>query len=337
MNIYCRRTVYSSKGPFKIFYPRMIRMEMSVSNRILGYLAVKRVASYRELKDNLREDRKKVSGIMFYLCKIRKLRRLPFSTRDGKIVYFPKTPMSEVWKYCYDNDLVPQTTAVFLKEIAKKGVVSTIELYDRGLDIVDVRFFIDAFTRQWKFLKIRKVNGFNIFYKDEDALEAYIKENMDKLQDLQRKEFGRRSREGKNFEDVIEKFYQDRGFKTSRNLWFSTESQEKLEIDIMAKKNLFDNEKDRPIIIVVQCKSWRNGDHLYNMTEFLNYYCKLKKVFPAAMFHIWSYNYSKYFFNPSFLQRFPEVTFYWSRHIREAFKVSNLNAPQNNNTHSRAM
>jgi hypothetical protein len=305
-------------------------MELSVSNRILGYLAVKRVASYRELKDQLHEDRKKVSGTIFYLCKIRKLRRLPFSTRDGKIIYMPKISMSLVWKYCYDNDLIPQTTTLFLREIARNGAVSTIELYDSGLDIVDIRFFIDAFTKQWRFLKIKKVNGFNIFYKDEVVLEIYISKNMDKLQNLQRKEFGRRNEEGKVFEDIIEKFYQSKGFETQRNCWFSTEEQEKLEIDILAKKSLFDNEKDRPILIAVQCKSWRNGEHLYNMTEFLNYYCKLKKVFPSALFHIWSYNYSKYFFNHSFLQRFPEVTFYWSRHIREAFKIANLNAKKVN-------
>lgn len=295
---------------------------MSVSNRILGYLAVKRVASYRKLKDILHEDKRKVSSTMFYLCKIRKLRRLPFSTKEGKIVYFPRTPLSMVWKYCYENDLVPQTTAIFLKEIARTGAVSTIELYDKGLDIVDIRFFIDAFTKQWKFLKIKNINGFNIFYKNEATLEKYISENTDKLQNLQKKEMERRDKEGEVFEDVIERFYQDRGFETQRNLWFSTEEQEKLEIDILAKKKLFDNEKDRPILIAIQCKSWRNGEHLYNMTEFLNYYCKLKKVFPAAMFHVWSYNYSKYFFNHSFLQRFPEVTFYWSRHIREAFELS---------------
>lgn len=298
----------------------VIKMDMSTSQRILGYMAVKHVASYRELKDQLHESSKNISGTTFYLCKIRRLKRLPFSTKDGKIMYEPKTPMKAVWEYCYEHDLVPATTLTFLKEVAKRGAVSTVELYDRGLDITDVRFFIDAFTKQWRFLKIRQVGAFNVFYRDEATLEKYMSDNIERIHALQSKELKRREKEGNVFEDVVEKFYQSKGFETRRNVWMTTPGSERIEIDIIAEKKFFSFPNDRSIIICVECKSWRNGEHMYSLTEFLHHYCKLNEILPSAIFHIWSYSYSRYFFTPSFCRHFPNVSLYYSKHIREAFK-----------------
>jgi len=287
----------------------------------MGYLYNKKVSSYRELKDHLHMAKGQISGTMFYLCKMRKLLRLPFSTKFGKIVYLPKTPMKQVWEYCYKNNLIPTTTEMFMKLLAKNRVVSTLELYDKGLDITDVRFFIDAFTKQWKLFKITKVEGFNIFYHDEAELELYISQNIDKLKKLQQKEWKRRTKEGREFEERIEKFYQIKGFDTQRNLFFTTKDQERLEIDILASKQFFPMfKRKKPIFIAVQCKNWMADRHAYNLTEFLTHYTKLKSIFPSALFHVWSYNFSKFFWNPSFFKRFPDVSFFYSKHIREAFK-----------------
>ena len=262
-----------------------------------------------------------VSSTLFYLCKIRKLRRLPFSTKWGKVVYHPQTYMKIVWQYCFDNDLIPKTTQWFFEEMYRKNAISTVELYDMGIDLVDVRAWIDIFTKQWRIFKIKRVGSFNIFYRNEDDLEEYYEQNKEMLKNLQQKEMSRREREGKIFEDIIERFYQSQGFQTQRNLWFQTEDLEKLEIDILCSKKFFNFEKERPILICVECKSWQSDRNIYSLTEFLNYYCRVKRVFPSALIHIWSYHYSHYFFKPSFLKKFPDVTLYYSKHIREAFKL----------------
>ena len=268
-------------------------VEFSLSQRILGYLAVKKVASYRELRDCLHEDKKKVSGTLFYLCKVRKLKRLPFSTKWGKVVYRSNVPIQAVWDYCFENDLVPPTTKMFFSLLSKQRCVSTLELYDMGIDITDVRFFIDTFTKRWKLVKISQVGQWNIFYHDEEDLKKYISVNQSKLENIQSKEQTRRQEEGRVFEDIIEKFYQLKGFTTTRNRWFMTEDQERIEVDILAEKHFFDFENDRSILIAVECKSWKNGEHFYTLTEFLNHYCKLKSILPSAQFHVWAYNYSR--------------------------------------------
>jgi len=298
-------------------------VDVSVALRILGFMYNKKVSSYHEMKSFLHESGKRVSASLYYLVKTRKLKRLPFSTKWGKIVYLPDVKMKQVWKYCYDNDLIPPTTKLFFQKISEQRCVSTIELYEMGLDIADVRFFIDTFTKQWKLIKIARCDNFNVFYTDKKDLEEYMANNQDKLLLIQQKEWKRKQEEGKNFEEMIEKFYQHHGFQTQRNMWFSTQDKEKVEVDILAKKQFFPQfDNFSSVLIAVQCKSWRNSNHFYTLTEFLKYYCKLKQVLPSCLFHIWSYNYSKYFFKPSLCKRFPDVRFYYSKHIREAFKIS---------------
>lgn len=295
-------------------------MDMArLSLRILGYLHTKRVASYRELARQLHESTKDVAGTVYYLTKTQRLKRLPFSTMHGRVYYMPDTPTGEAMEYCYQHGLVPRCTQLFFQKMKEQKCVSTMELYSMGMDLTDVRFFIDHFTKQWKLIKLVNMCGHVIFYTNEEDLKTYMDAHREHLEKLRRMEWDRRTEEGRLLEENIEKFYQANGFATKRNQWFVTPDSEKLEVDVLAEKHFFNYPNDRAIIIAVQCKAWDVG-HTYNLTDFLSYYCKLKSIFPGAQFHIWAYHYSKHFFTNSFAKRFPDVTIYYSKHIREALK-----------------
>lgn len=302
-------------------------VDASLSLRILGFLYNKRVSSYREIKDYLHESGKNVSSTLLYMCQTRKLHRLPFSTKWGKIIYLPDVKVKDVFEYCFKNDLMPESTKILFHLLSEQRCVSTTELYDLGMDRADISFFVTTFTKQWRLIKITTVDSLNIFYTNEADIEDFLKMHQERIQRLQKKEWDRRQEEGKNLEEVIAQFYSKQGFHTRRNVWMTSASGEKIEIDVLAEKHFFAFESDRPIIIAAQCKNWRNGEHFFTLTEFLNHYCKLKEVLPSAIFHVWAYNYSKYFFTPSFCHRFPDVSIFYSKHIREAFKAVNM--PEN--------
>jgi len=309
----------------------------SWSHRIFCYFRAKKVASFHDVAYSERSHgsdyrrwkeltRGHFQRYLNLLTKNQFLSRTNFTTPRGRI-YCIRGEEHLLWKYCLEYKLIPSTTPLFLKLLKERKCISALELKNEGFDTPDIQFFTQKFSRETKLLKIAKVEGLNVFYREKKDIKKWIKERLTKLQKSVIKEWKRRQEQGKYFEDLIEAFYQLQGFETKKRQWFKTPiSQERFEVDVLATKHFFPNsEHTKPIIICVQCKAWKGcrlgKEHILNATGVLLWSGKVKELFPSAIIDFWSYHISDYLFKKSVFINNPSIRLFSTKEISQAFKL----------------
>jgi hypothetical protein len=250
-------------------------------------------------------------------------------------IYCIKGSERLILKYLIENKLAPSNTLLFLKILADKKAVSTLELRLEGFDTPELNWFEDKLSKESSILKVCKVENYTVFYRKNEHLEEWKCKQLKKCKSLEAQEWKNRQEKGRYLEDVVGAFYSLKGFKISKRKWFVTPiSKERLEVDVLASMDFFpDAEHKKSILICVQCKAWQNcpqgKEHVLNATGVSIWSSKVKEMFPNALIDFWSYHISDYFFkHPSFFRANPTIRFFSTKEIGQAFELVQKERPE---------